>query len=167
MTDDSSARLALPYLQPGQAQKELYHNEALALIDLALQPNVQSVGRDAPPADPLPGACWIVGTAPTGAWSGQAGALAGWTAGGWRFVAPVPGMAVWSDSDRLTAQYESGAWVLGRHRVAALVVDDLPVVGARRGAIAAPQGGATVDVEARAAVSAILAALRGHGLIAS
>lgn len=167
MTDDNSARLALPYLQPGQAQKELYHNEALALVDLALQATVKSVGRDAPPADPLPGECWIVGAAPTGAWTGHPAALAGWTGGGWRFVGPVAGMAVWSEADRLTAQYESGGWAVGKQRVNAVLVDDLPVVGARRGAIAVPQGGTTVDVEARAALSAILAALRGHGLIAT
>ena len=32
MTDETSARTGLPLLQPGQAQKEMGHNEALALI---------------------------------------------------------------------------------------------------------------------------------------
>jgi hypothetical protein len=43
------------------------------------------------------------------------------------------------------------------------------VVGARGAAIANPAGGATVDAEARAALVALLDALRaatGHGLIA-
>ena len=41
---DTSARLNLPLLAPGQAQKELYHNEALTLIDLAVQASVVTVG---------------------------------------------------------------------------------------------------------------------------
>jgi len=41
------------------------------------------------------------------------------------------------------------------------------VVGPQEAAIAAPSGGSAVDVEARAALGAILDALRGHGLIAS
>jgi hypothetical protein len=48
---------------------------------------------------------------------------------------------------------------------AAFLVADQQVVGARAAAIAAPTGGATVDSQARLAVSGILAALRSHGLI--
>ena len=79
---DGSARLALPFIATGKAQKELAHNEALALLDLAVQAGVEAVGVDAPPGAPAPGACWIVGSAPSGAWAGHAGAVAGWTASG-------------------------------------------------------------------------------------
>ena len=85
MSDDTTARLALPLLVSGQAHKEETHNEALALIDLALCCAVEASGVDVPPEMPLPGQCWIVGSAPRGAWSGQAGALAGWTGAGWQF----------------------------------------------------------------------------------
>jgi len=71
MTDETSVRTGLPLLQPGQAQKEMVHNEALALIDLLLQPSVVTVGLNVPPATPAPGACWIVGAAPTGDWGGM------------------------------------------------------------------------------------------------
>ena len=70
MTDETSVRTGLPLLQPGQAQKEMVHNEALALIDLLLQPSVVTVGLNVPPAAPARGACWIVGAAPTGDWGG-------------------------------------------------------------------------------------------------
>lgn len=167
MTDDTSARLRLPFLQSGQAQKELYHNEALALIDIAVQPAVLSVGANEPPANPRLGECWVVGTAPTGVWSGQAGTLAGWTAGGWRFLAPIPGMSVWSQAQQMTARYDSAAWLVGQVRAAAVLVDDLPVLGARQPAIQSPQGGTAIDAESRSAILAILAALRSHGLIAT
>ncbi|OYY90563.1 MAG: hypothetical protein B7Y45_07865 [Sphingomonas sp. 28-66-16] len=166
MTDEPSARLALPLLQPGQAQKELYHNEALALLDLAVQPVVLSVGLDSPPADPMPGQCWIVGSAPIGAWAGRANALAGWTAGGWRFVAACDGMVAWSLADGLLARAEDGGWTLGETRCSRVIVGDDRVVGPRQPAIADPAGGTTIDVEARATLGAILAALRAHGLIA-
>lgn len=166
MSDDTSARLGLPLLQAGQAQKEVTHNEALTLLDLAVQAAVEGVGLDTPPAAPAPGACWIVGAAPTGAWSGQAAALAGWSDDGWRFVAPREGMAVWSRADGATARFVEGAWQTGTLAGTRLVLGGAQVVGPRRPAIADPAGGATIDAAARTALFAILAALRDHGLIA-
>ena len=163
---ETSARLALPLLVPGQAQKELFHNEALAAIDLALQASVVAVGLETPPASPDIGQCWIVGAVPVGAWNGQAGALAGWTTGGWRFVAPVEGMAVWDSAAGQLARRVGGLWVSGAVTGARLIVDGVQVVGTQRPAIAAPTGGGTVDVQVRDTVTAILAALRSHGLIA-
>jgi hypothetical protein len=162
---DGTARLALPLIAPGQAQKEMTHNEALALIDLAVQAGVTAARADAPPATPVIGECWIVGDAPEGAWAGQAGALAGWTAGGWRFVAPREGMSVWSAGDTMAWTFRAGLWRRGELRGLSLRVNGRQVVGAQAAAIAAPSGGATVDAEARATLSAVLAALRGHGLI--
>jgi hypothetical protein len=49
---------------------------------------------------------------------------------------------------------------------AGLVVSGTQVVGSQASAIANPAGGVTIDLQARAAVLAILNALRGHGLIA-
>ena len=167
MSSDSTPRLALPMLQPGQAQKELYHNEALALIDIAVQAVVLSVGSATPPTAPVPGQCWIVGTGASGAWHGADHHLAGWTEGGWRFVAPRDGMAVWSLADGGWARFADGSWTIGDERCRRILVDGEQVVGARRSAIAMGIGGSVVDAEARTAIAAILAALSGHGLIAS
>ncbi|WCT73684.1 DUF2793 domain-containing protein [Sphingomonas naphthae] len=144
---EQSTRFDLPYLQAGQAQKELFHNEALATIDLLLHANARNFA-DAPPAGPAIGECWIVGDAPTGAWAGRAGALAGFTGGGWRFAAPQPGMAVWLTDPGLRACYHHAAWHVG---------DAVPETG----------GGTTIDTEARAAIGAILVALKTQGLIPS
>lgn len=46
-------------------------------------------------------------------------------------------------------------------------LDGLKVVGSQGGAIAAPSGGTTIDLEARTAIGEILAAMREHGLIES
>ena len=164
---DTTARLALPLIAPGQAQKELFHNEALALLDLAAQASVVAVGIDTPPASPLPGQTWIVGAAPTDAWAGRAGALAGWTAGGWRFLAATEGMSAWDQTTGQLARYTGGSWALGTIAASRVTVGGLQVVGARRPAIADATGGTVVDAEARTAIEAILAALRDHGLIAA
>ena len=49
MTTITTSRFALPLLAAGQADKELTHNEALACLDILLQPVVQAVGLTVPP----------------------------------------------------------------------------------------------------------------------
>ncbi|MGA1799271.1 DUF2793 domain-containing protein [Sphingomonas sp. 4RDLI-65] len=165
MSDDITPRLALPLLQPGQAQKETTHNEALTVLDLAVQASVLAVGTNVPPATPVSGGAWIVGAAPTGGWAGQAHAIAGWTSGGWRFVGARDGMAAWSIADGQVARFVGGAWTLGVLAGSRVSIGGNDVVGARRAAIVDPAGGTIVDTESRAAIGAILGALRGHGLI--
>jgi hypothetical protein len=145
----------------------LFHNEALVAIDLVVQASVIAAGVDVPPATPEPGQAWLIGAAPSGAWAGRAGQLAGWSAGGWRFAAPVEGMTVWIADRGETARYRGGGWIIGEVAASRLVIDGKQVVGARGAAIAAPSGGAFVDAEARAAIASILAMLRAHGLIAA
>ena len=81
MTNLATSRLALPLLAAGQAQKEMSHNEALTLLDLAVHGSVIAAGTQVPPASVLPGQCWIVGDAPEGDWAGYGNAVAGWTEG--------------------------------------------------------------------------------------
>lgn len=160
-------RLALPLIVPGQAQKEMTHNEALTLIDALAQPVVQAVGITAPPAAPLPGQCWIIGTPATGVWAGHGAALALWTAGGWRFVAAFEGMTVWSLADAMVAVHRGGVWRAGEANAHRLWIDGVQVVAAQQAAIPVPAGGSVIDVESRGAIGAILTALRAHGLIAT
>ncbi len=162
-----SDRLKLPLLAAAQAQKEVTHNEALALADIAMQAVVQSVAPPTVPGSPQPGQCWIVGSSPAGAWDGQAGAIAGWTSGGWRFVAPFPGMQVWSIPDNAMARREGSTWVVGLMTAASLSVGGQQVVGAQQPRVTVATGGATVDVQARAAIAALIAGLETHGLFSA
>ena len=68
---ETSARFALPFILPGQAQKEAFHNEALALIDAALHACVAGDPTDEVPTVPAAGESWIVGPGATGAWAGH------------------------------------------------------------------------------------------------
>lgn len=165
MNGDATPRLCLPLLHPGQAQKELDHNEALALLDIAVQPAVMAMGLNAPPQQPAEGECRVVGAHPTGEWSGQAFSLAGWTASGWRFLAPRDGLTVWRAEDGLTARYCDGAWRVGEVRASKIVIDGNAMLAAPQPPIPDPAGGAAIDREAREAIEAVLETLRIHGLI--
>ncbi len=165
MTDDT-ARLSLPLLHVAQAQKEMTHNEALTRIDLLLHGCVTGVAEDTPPAAPDVGQCWIVGDTPTGAWAGRTGQVAGWTAGGWRFVVPRDGMTLWWAGGETTATFRGTRWHPGEVRAARLVIGGTAVVGAQQPEIIGPAGGISVDSECRAVLERVLDALRGHGLIA-
>ena len=148
----ASARLSLPFLVPGQAQKEFYHNEALQTLDLLIAAALEEGPRDDPPASPTIGACYLVGSSPTGSWEGRSKSIAGYTSGGWRFIGPQEGVSAYVKSSGQTANYREGAW---------------EIVGGRLGPISSPAAGSNVDVEARAAIDQILTALRQHGLIES
>lgn len=163
---NATDRWKLPLLAAGQAQKEMTHNEALALIDLMVQPAVIAMALDTPPDTPEPGDCWVVGPAPSGAWTGWALALAGWTAGGWRFAPAREGMSVWNRASGSAAWFRDGAWRDGELRGAAVSIGGRQVVGAQAAAIREPSGGDTIDTAAREAIGAVLTALREHGLVA-
>jgi hypothetical protein len=102
----------------------------------------------------------------TGDWFGRGGQIAAFGGAGWRFVTPFAGLRLVERENGIEWVFRSGAWEAGTTRAAQVLVDGVKVVGARESAIASPSGGANVDPEARAAIAAMLAALRAHGLIA-
>lgn len=91
--EGASPRFALPMLFAGQAQKEVYVNEAHARIDALMHCAIEGLANTAP-ATPANGTVWLINTAPTGEWAGQAGKLACRQDGMWVFVSPKDGMSV-------------------------------------------------------------------------
>jgi hypothetical protein len=130
----------------GQAQKEYFVNEAHARADMLLHLAIIGESND-PPASPQEGECWLVGSSPSGDWSGQAGAIAGRQSGNWLFVTPRNGMAVLDQSAGQVIRYVDG-W---------MAADP----------VAEPSGGAVVDDEARAAISGLVSALVAGGILPS
>ncbi|WP_454796354.1 DUF2793 domain-containing protein [Novosphingobium lindaniclasticum] len=144
--DSASARFSLPFLYAGQSQKEVFVNEALARCDMLLHPAIEGE-TDLPPPSPSEGECWLVGMEASGAWNGQAGTLATFQGGNWMFVKPRDGMRVFDLSTR-QEQLFWGSW-----RKASLPVE--------------PLGGSTVDVQARAVIGQLVAALQALGIFPS
>ena len=149
MTDmPTTPRFALPLLAIAQAQKEVTHKEALILLDTLVHAAIEAGPLATPPANPAVGQCWIVDVAATGAWTGEGNAIAVWTAGGWRFAAPRAGVQVTRLTDGARLRFDGGAWTA-------------PAT------IGAPAGGATVDSEARSAITALILNLAAQGLLIS
>ena len=151
---EMTPRWAFPLIAPGQAQKEMTHNEALAQLDIVVAASAIACGEVTPPASPAPGQAWIIGTGAAGDWAGQDGAIAGWTDGGWRFVAPRPGMLVWVEALARYARFSGvDGWIIGAP------------LGPPQSPVPEPSGGAIVDLEARSAIVAILARLQQVGIV--
>lgn len=167
MADELTDRFALPLLQAGQAQKDVTHNEALVRLDMLSHAAAVSADVAAPPSAPAAGQCWIVAAGASGAWAGHVGAIAGWTMGGWRFVAPVVSMTLWVADRGHKMRWTGSGWIDAEVRADGLYQGGVRVVGAQGGAIMSPSGGAVVDGESRAAIDAILVMLQMHGLIAA
>lgn len=163
---EQTPRWTLPLLVAGQAQKEYFHNEALVRIDALLHGRAESADVATPPSAPTIGQCWIVATGASGAWEGQDGALACWTDGGWRFVPARAGLCVAVADRDHDMRHDGSGWHDAVVRSDGLYIDGQKIIGPRAAAIAVPAAGTIVDVEARAAISAILTAMQAHGLIA-
>lgn len=132
---------ALPLLGVGQAHKELFHNDALLLLDFLVHPVVQAIANDPDLLLPEEGDCWLVGPAAVSGWSGKSDQIAGWSAGGWHFIKPQKSMKIIVLSDHSSAIYHDASWQF----VAP---------------VNAPAGGVTIDLEARSAIDSILEVLR-------
>lgn len=144
--ESTSPRYALPLLYSGQAQKEAFVNEAFAVTDALLHCNIEGES-DTPPGTPVDGQNWLVAAEATGDWVGQEQALACRQAGNWIFIQPRDGMRVFDISSG-QEQLFFGAWT-------------------KASSFVEPQGGTTVDVEARTAIADLIAGLRALGIFPS
>lgn len=107
---DQSPVLALPMIQPAQAQKHITHNEALLVLDALVQLTVDSHDSTSPPADPGTGARHIVAPGAIGAWAGQDGAVALWTGSDWRFFAPRAGWRADHTPSGTVLRHDGTSW---------------------------------------------------------
>jgi hypothetical protein len=159
-----TTRHRLPLLATAQAQKEITHNEALMAIDRLLHPVVESRGLTVPSDAPQQGMAWIVPTAATGSWTEASGSLAVANAGGWSFIEPRPGMAVWVRDEQCFVTWDAQWTTLWP--VCGLSIDGRSVLSAPPNVVAAPAGGLVVDAEARVSIAALIEALRLQGITA-
>jgi Protein of unknown function (DUF2793) len=144
-----TARHNLPLLVVSQAQKEITHNEALVRIDALMHPVIESE-LAIPPAlsDADIGKCWLIAETPLGDWTGRAGQIAIWIGGGWRFCVAIDGMRLRLRTSGADMVRAGGTWIASP-------------------AIPDPLVGTVIDIEARAAIVALLNHFRVIGLLAS
>jgi len=142
--ESTTARLKLPLLFAGQAQKEFFVNEAHAMLDVLVHGAVEGEANS-PPAAPVEHETWLVASAAQGGWAGLEANLAVFIDGAWKSIAPVDGMRVFDKSVGQILQYDGG-WN-------------------RAATPTPPNGGTTVDTEARAAIDQLIAILRDAAIL--
>lgn len=130
----------------GQAQKEAFVNEALAIVDGITHAAIEGV-LTSPPASPGDGKAWLIGSTATGAWTGHSEEVVLRQNGQWLFVTPREGMRLLNASTGQDMRRVGNIWR----------TPDEPN---------APSGGTVVDSEARAALGELIAALRQAGVFA-
>lgn len=143
----ATSRFAFPLLFSGQAQKEVFINEALSRIDGLIHCAIAGQTA-APPASPTDGAAWLVAPNANAEWAGHEGHIALRQNGRWDFVVPYDGLRVVNISNGQDMRFFSGNW-------------RAPVTPS------APVGGSTIDVEARSMLSALVTALQQAGIFSA
>lgn len=105
-----SSNLALPFLQPGQAQKHVTHNEALERLDVLAQLGLEAFGSVTPPVAPAEGEAHGIGAGAGGAWAGQDGCIAAWLGQDWVFIDPAEGWRAWGRAEAELRAWDGAAW---------------------------------------------------------
>ncbi|MFG1255865.1 DUF2793 domain-containing protein [Xanthobacter flavus] len=73
--------------------------------------SVKQVNLNTPPGSPVADDLYVVGTSPTGAWSGYAGYLAVWLGSAWGFTAPEQGWFAYGKNADFLYVRTASAWV--------------------------------------------------------
>jgi hypothetical protein len=105
-----TGRLGLPYIITSQAQKEVTHNEALNRLDAFVTPIIIDIVT-APPGSPTMGDLVIVGTSPSGDFTGHENELAQYLTGGWVFYTPFKWMDAVVESLDSRMTYDGSNWI--------------------------------------------------------
>ena len=137
-------KTGLPLLIAGQAQKEFFVNQSLAILD-TLNARTVIASQPSPPSQSGDGECFRVTAPATGAWEGCEGHLAIQIGGDWHFVAPREGMQVF-DIEADTSLFYKADWQ------AAVRPTN-------------PADGTTIDTEARAAIEQLINVLHDFGIL--
>ncbi len=109
MSDDTP-RLKLGQLVDGQEMDAMAINEPLIQIDAFT--GIWLLGQfvNTPPSAPADGDTYLLGAAPTGAWSGYAYKIAYCLDGAWRFYAPFDGLRAVVAATGAFIVYHGGTW---------------------------------------------------------
>lgn len=136
---------SLPFLQPGQVQKEFFVNQSLAMIDVWMRGTVIG-SSESPPSVVEEGDCFRVKSVALGEWAEHEDEIAVRIGGAWQFVPPAAGMTLFDQ--------QAGQRLCYRDRWESA------------GISATVAGGSTIDAEARALLEALIEELRRTGILA-
>jgi hypothetical protein len=106
-----------------------------AMIGLGeFQDSVKDKDLNTPPASPVAGDRYIVGSAPTGAWASNAKDIAQWSGSAWLFDVKSEGMACFVDDEDLLYIYNGTNWI---------AINNYALASSEPGAVSSSTSGAT------------------------
>ncbi len=108
----TSNRLGITELAETQNSRSVTINEAIAKLEAgATFFAARQVLVNAPPASPVEGDLYVVGTAGSGAWSGHSENVAIYYNAAWLFFVPFEGMFAWDQTSNSLKRYDGADWV--------------------------------------------------------
>lgn len=106
----TSVNLGMPYLSAAQSQKEVTHNEALAILDALVHLPVEDRDLTEPPSTVAEGQVYLLATTGSSGWAGYgSGAIAHYVNGAWSFYTPREGWKAWIKDEDALLCYEGTA----------------------------------------------------------
>lgn len=106
----NSINLSLPFIQGGQAQKHVTHNEAIRALDAIVQLSVRDQVQ-APLADALDGDRFIVAPGALDVFEGHEGEIAIHEGGAWSFLVPRKGWIAYDESSAGQVVFDGSGWL--------------------------------------------------------
>lgn len=107
---EQTPNLKMPYIAPSQAQKHVTHNEALRALDALVQLCVVSRNGNVPPAKPLEGQRYIVGSPAADLWKARENHIAVWQDRAWAFFPAQEGWYAWVEEEKGFVVFSQGRW---------------------------------------------------------
>ena len=111
MTPTATTKLALPFLQPGQALKTVTHNEALQRLDAGIYLSCSDMNAEILPETPEDGQVFVISKTASGALADHAGDIGAYHDGLWDWFTPTSGMSVWDEVGERLRVYDGTKWV--------------------------------------------------------
>ncbi len=107
----STPNLSLPFIEGGQAQKHVTHNEALRALDALVMLTVKDRDLPAPPPAPADGDRYLVKAPGSGGFAGKDGQIAHFSDGGWLFHPPRAGWTCFVADESALLAFDGAGWV--------------------------------------------------------
>jgi uncharacterized protein DUF2793 len=107
-----SVKLEIPYLSDASFQKSVLYNTGMNRLDAMVQIGALDYAN-APGGSPVDGDTYLVGSSPTGAFTGHAQAVAYYLSGAWLFFPARPGMLAYDATLDGFRYFDGSAWTPG------------------------------------------------------
>lgn len=111
MSASTTSRLELPFLQAGQALKNITHNEALNRLDSGLYLSCSDMSASVLPSDMPEGTALIISEMAGSDLSERIGQIGVYLATGWVWFLPKAGWTVWDQTTQTLRVFDGLDWV--------------------------------------------------------